>query len=196
MNPSAETEIRVWDPLLRLFHWLLVAAFAIAYITEDDWLGLHVLAGYAVLGLLGFRLLWGFAGPRRARFKDFLYPLPVVGAYLRSLWQAHPLRYLGHNPAGGLMVIVLLLVLFAVVLSGLAVYAADQNAGFLAPWLGGAGKATEKLLEEVHETLANLSLALVFVHILGVLAESYIHRDNLARAMLTGRKQGRHGDLG
>lgn len=193
MNSPA-TEITVWDPLLRLFHWLLVAAFAIAYATEDDWMGVHVLAGYTVLGLLAFRLLWGVIGPRRARFTDFVYPLAVVKAYLAGLLKPRPPRYLGHNPAGGLMVVVLLLMLFAAVASGLAVYAADKGAGPLAPWLGDAGKAAEKALEDLHETLANIGLALVVVHMLGVLAESYLHGENLARAMLTGRKQRRDGD--
>lgn len=196
MKIPTEPEVLVWDPWLRGFHWLLAAAFILAFATEDDWLGVHVAAGYTVLGLLAFRLAWGLAGPRRARFSDFLYAPAVVLAYLRRLRQPHPPRYLGHNPAGGIMVAVLLLVLLAVVGSGLAVYAADQGAGPLAPWLGGVGKAAEKWLEGLHETLANLCLALVFVHLIGVLAESYIHRENLARAMLTGKKPERPGDLG
>lgn len=191
---SSTPEITVWDPLLRLFHWLLVAAFVAAYASEDDWLQVHVAAGYTVLGLLAFRLVWGVIGPRRARFTDFVRPFSVVRDYLVRLPKPNPPRYLGHNPPGGWMVVALLLLLLAVTASGLAVYAADKGAGPLAPWLGDAGKAVEKKLEHLHETLANVSLVLVVVHVLGVLAESYLHGESLARAMLTGRKQRRDGD--
>ncbi|BBL72828.1 cytochrome b/b6 domain-containing protein [Methylogaea oryzae] len=192
---STPSEVSVWDPLLRLFHWLLVAAFVVAYASEDDWLQIHVAAGYGVLGLLAFRLVWGLVGPRRARFTDFVRPLATVKEYLVRLSRPNPPRYLGHNPPGGWMVVALLSLLLAVTVSGLAVYAADKGAGPLAPWLGDAGKAVEKKLEHWHETFANISLALVVVHVLGVLAESYVHGENLARAMLTGRKQRRDGDV-
>ena len=119
---AARNSVTVWDPLVRLFHWSLVSAFFIAYFTEDDLLDLHVYAGYFIAGLLSFRLIWGFVGSRHARFSDFVKRPGEVWAYLKSLLTLHPKRYLGHNPAGGAMVIGLLVSLLLTTLSGVAIY--------------------------------------------------------------------------
>lgn len=187
MNTPAE--VTVWDPAVRLFHWTLVATFFIAYFTEDEWLNWHVLAGYAVGGLLLFRLLWGVIGPRYARFSDFVYPPGVTLAYLRDVFRGRAVRYLGHNPAGGVMIVLLLLVLLVTVISGLLLYGAEDGRGPLAGWLAPIGHDGAERLEEIHEVAANVALALVGVHILGVLWESLAHKENLARAMITGRKR-------
>lgn len=184
-------KILVWDLPLRIFHWALVFGFTVAYLTEDDWLTVHVWAGYVVGGLLVFRLTWGFWGSRHARFSDFLCNPQTSLQYLRELMAGSAKRYIGHNPAGALMIVIMLLSLLLTVLTGLAVYAADQNAGPLAGLIGGR---YEDLWEESHEFLANFSVFLVGIHIIGVLVESFVHRENLARAMVHGYKNPEQND--
>ena len=187
MNPA--TQVKVWDPLVRIFHWSLVAAFFTAYFTEDDLLKLHVLAGYTVLGLVLWRLLWGVVGTRHARFSDFVRAPATVTGYLKDIVAQRAKRYLGHNPAGGAMVIALLVALILTSVTGLAVYGADKSAGPLAGLLAGIGETGVDVFEEVHEFFANFTLVLVFAHVAGVLAASWQHRENLVRAMFTGFKR-------
>ncbi|MEW8043062.1 MAG: cytochrome B [gamma proteobacterium symbiont of Phacoides pectinatus] len=192
MQPSHtnhETTTPVWDLPVRLFHWLLAASFGVAYLTEDHFMTLHSLVGYTLCGLLVFRLLWGLIGTRHARFSDFVRPPSEVIDYLKRMAALRAGRHLGHNPAGGAMVLALLLTLGATAVSGMAAYGAAQAAGPLAGlmremphWLG-------KTLEEVHESLSGLTLALIALHLLGVLFASLLHRENLVRAMLDGRKR-------
>jgi cytochrome b len=181
-----DSEVKVWDPLVRVFHWTLVTAFAVAFLTEDDWLDLHVLAGYTVLGLVGIRLVWGVVGTRHARFGDFVRGPSTVLGYVGDVLRGRARRYLGHNPAGGAMIVALLALLTLTVLTGLGAYGASELAG---PF---AGMFTDprwvEPLEEVHELLANLTLLLVGVHVAGVVASSLAHRENLVRAMVTGTK--------
>ncbi|NIR29899.1 MAG: cytochrome B [Gammaproteobacteria bacterium] len=184
-------QVKVWDPAVRVFHWVLVAAFTAAYLSGEEWLTLHVYAGYAVLGLVAFRALWGFIGTRHARFCDFVTSPRTALAYVRDVALMRARRYMGHNPAGALMILLLLASLLVTTFTGLAVYAADQQAGPLAGLLGGAGEKWEHALEEVHEFFANFTLMLVFVHVAGVLVESLLHHENLVRAMITGRKRAR-----
>ena len=181
--------IKVWDPLVRVFHWALVAAFVIDFLTEDDWMRLHANAGYVITGLLVFRLIWGFVGPRHARFADFVFAPRVVYSYLRNMLRGRAARYVGHNPAGGAMVIALLLFLAATSVSGIALYAAGDQAGPLAHWFGGLGVLWEGRLKHVHEFFANITLLLVITHACGVVAGSILHEENLVRAMITGYKQ-------
>ena len=180
--------LKVWDPLVRIFHWSLVSAFFIAYFTEDDLLDLHVYAGYLIGGLLVFRLIWGFVGSRHARFSDFVKRPREVWAYLKSIIAQHPRRYLGHNPAGGAMVIALLSSLVLVTISGIALYGADESAGPLAASLTGMSEFWIGVLEDVHEFFANATLTLVFFHVLGVLIASFQHKENLVKSMVDGRK--------
>ncbi|MCW8919180.1 MAG: cytochrome b/b6 domain-containing protein [Gammaproteobacteria bacterium] len=204
---NSETEIKVWDPLLRLFHWSLVAAFTIAYVTEDEWQNLHVWAGYAVAALIAFRLVWGFVGPQHARFSDFLFSHATIIAYLKDMVALRAKRYIGHNPAGGAMVLALLLSLSATTLSGMQLYALEENAGpfarielNLAPVAmaradddedehGGEGHKEGGVWEEIHEFFANFTLLLVVLHIAGVVVSSLAHNENLPRAMVTGKKR-------
>ena len=182
-------EIKVWDPLVRLFHWSLATAFFIAYLSEDDWLDLHVLAGYTIAGLLVFRLLWGFIGTRHARFSDFVCPPREVLAYLKSMVLFHPKRYIGHNPAGGAMVIALLLSLSMTVLTGLSVYGSEEMAGPLAGLFANAPEFVGNVFEELHEFFANFTLFLVVFHVIGVILAGLQHGENLVRAMINGRKR-------
>jgi cytochrome b len=186
--PNAD-RVLVWDPLVRLCHWGLGAAFVTAYAVEDDRLALHTQAGYLALGLVAFRLVWGFVGPRHARWADFLRRPTVVAGYLADIARFRAHRYLGHNPAGGAMVVALLLGVAGTTLSGLALYGTQELSGPLAPWLMWTPPAWGHVLEKVHETLADLTAFLVVLHLLGVALASLQHRENLVKSLFTGYKR-------
>ena len=179
---------KVWDPFVRIFHWGLVLAFAVAYLTEEDILSIHTLAGYVVLGLLSLRLVWGFIGPRYARFSDFTYSLSSIRTFFKDTFNFRAKRYLGHNPAGGAMILLLIASLILTTFTGLAIYAVAEQAGPLAGILTNTGELMEEVLEEAHEFFANFTLFLVFIHIAGVIIESLLHHENLAKSMVTGYK--------
>jgi cytochrome b len=168
--------ILVWDLPVRLFHWSLAAAFTVAYLTGESerYRDIHIVCGYLVGGLIVFRLLWGLVGTRHARFAAFVRGPAAVYRYLGSLLSGHPEHHTGHNPAGALAILALLALGLATPLAGWLTY---QE-------IGGEG------IEEVHEVLAGLMLALVAIHLAGVAVSSWLHRENLARAMVTGHKQG------
>ena len=182
-------QIKVWDLPVRLFHWTLVASFFIAYITEDDWLDLHVYAGYTVASLLIFRLFWGLVGTRHARFSDFVHTPREVLTYLKDMATFHPKRYLGHNPAGGAMVVALLVSLLITVLSGVLVYGAEEMAGPLRGLFVNAPEFVGDVFEELHEFFANFTLLLVAIHVAGVILAGLQHGENLVRSMFTGKKR-------
>jgi len=183
-----QNEVKVWDPFVRIFHWSLVLTFTVAYVTAEDLEVLHNNAGYAVLGLVLLRIIWGLVGTRHARFSDFVYPAAEVRGFLRDTLRRRAQRYLGHNPAGGAMVIVMLLSLIITTVTGIAFYGAEDGAGPLA-MLAGSAEWSREMLEEVHEFFANLTVLLVVVHVIGVVVESRLHDENLVKAMFTGRKQ-------
>jgi cytochrome b len=187
MNQQNTT--KVWDPFVRIFHWGLVFAFIVAYLTEEDILSIHTLAGYVVLGLLSLRLVWGFIGPRYARFSDFTYSISSIRNFLKDTLSFRARRYLGHNPAGGAMILLLIISLLLTSFTGLAIYAVAEQAGPLAGILTNSSEFMEDALEETHEFFANFTLFLVFIHIAGVIIESLLHRENLARSMVTGYKR-------
>ena len=216
--------LKVWDPLVRIGHWTLVVAFFTAYFTEDDFMALHVWAGYVVGAYVLIRVLWGFVGDKNARFTNFVYFPTKIFGYLKNLIARKPQHYTGHNPAGGAMVLALLLSLTGTTWTGLKLYAVEENKGPLAisarhvqtpiqtaslisvakaedndegkgeePELidkeHNVDKQGEKYWEELHELFANLTLLLVFLHIVGVIVSSYIDKENLVKAMLTGEKE-------
>jgi len=182
-------EVSVWDPLVRIFHWVLVGAFFIAYITEEDFLTIHSWAGYTVLGLLIVRIIWGVIGTKHARFKDFVFSPQQIIQFLKDTLFLRAKRYLGHNPAGGAMVILLILSLLITTFSGLIIFGIEEGQGPLASWLSGSSHFVGDIVEELHEFFANFTLFLVFVHVAGVLVESLIHRENLVKSMLNGKKR-------
>lgn len=186
---TTQREIMIWDPLVRFFHWTLVACFALAFVTEDDFLGLHVWAGYVIGILLLVRVAWGFVGTRHARFSDFVFSPRRVKAYLRELFQGRARRWLGHNPAGGMMIVAMMITLGLTVITGLMVYAVGDDAGPLRDYITSRSELFEDVLEGTHEFLANLMVLMVVVHVAGVLVESLLHRDNLIGAMISGRKK-------
>ena len=182
-------EIKVWDRFVRIFHWSAVILALTCLLTEDAQLAVHVLAGYTLLGLLMLRIVWGFAGPPSARFATFCYRPSTVWQYLRSLARMRSRRYLGHSPAGGAMIVAMLVVLLLLGLTGVAAYAAEEQAGPLAGLLAGAGIATRGWLAGLHHLLANLLWLMIFVHLAGVALASFAHRENLVWAMVTGFKR-------
>ncbi len=186
---TGPANVRVWDPLVRIFHWSLATCFAVAYLTEDDLLTLHVWAGYTVLGLIAVRFVWGVVGPRYARWSDFVKPPHAILAYLRDTIRLRAARHFGHNPAAGAMVVALLASLTLTGLSGVALFGAQELSGPLGSVMSGTPKAWAHVLEDVHEILANLTLLLVFVHVVGVALASMLHRENLVKAMFTGEKR-------
>jgi len=160
-----------------VFHWLLAISFAGAYITSETerYRDVHLVLGYTLLGLIVFRLVWGFAGTRYAQFRSLLFGPKAVVDYLHSLVKREPQHHLGHNPAGSLVIFLLLGLGLLASISGILLY---QE-------IGG-----EDAFEELHEGAANIMLGIVFIHITGVIVSSWLHRENLARAMLTGYKSG------
>jgi cytochrome b len=190
LNPDRDTappsQIYVWDPFVRLFHWALVVAFTVAYLTEDDLLTVHVWAGYLVGGLIVARVIWGFVGPGHARFSDFISTPAESLRYVRDLLLLRAERHLGHSPGGGAMVIALIVLLAATVVTGLVVYGGDQQAG---PLAGMFTKEFGESFEDVHEVIANITLAFIVAHVAAVLFASFAHRENLVRSMVTGYKR-------
>lgn len=170
-----EQRIRVWDLPTRLFHWTLAASFAVAWVTHESerLMNIHITAGYFMLGLIGFRLVWGFVGNRHARFKEFVRSPSAVARYLTSLIEGRPEHHLGHNPAGAIVIVLLLALGVGTSVSGW--FALDDFGG--------------KLFEELHESLAGVMLAVVGLHLAGVIVSSLLHRENLVKAMITGYKE-------
>ena len=209
---NTDDNVEVWDILVRIFHWSLLATFIIAYVTSEDENIVHIYSGYAVLGLISFRVVWGFVGTKYARFSDFVYSSKVVKQYMAGMIDEHPKRYLGHNPAGGWMIVALMLSLFVVTISGLKLYAVEEGLGPLAGNANGISIISsayadsdddherdhdehenedeeEDFWEEIHEVSTNFTLLLIALHIAGVLVSSKLHDENLVRAMITGRKK-------
>lgn len=181
-------KILVWDLPIRLFHWLFAGAFAVAWLTAeaDNWFNVHVFAGYLMLGLLGFRLIWGFVGGRYARFGAFLFRPGEGFGYLMQVLAGTARRHLGHNPAGSWAIYLLLSLALLAGLSGLATLGGQEGQGPLA-WMP---YVAARAFREVHEALACAMLGVVALHLAGVVLESWRHRENLPRTMLTGIKEG------
>ncbi|NPU67610.1 hydrogenase [Bradyrhizobium sp. 83012] len=173
-DPDQAETVLVWDLPLRLWHWLLAVLVIVAWVTPNVYDGLHRLAGYAILGLLAFRLIWGIIGTRHSRFRSLKARLRATPAYLWNLRRGRTGRYLGLNPAGTAMQLALLLVLIVSAVSG----AMQVTVRFFGVWW----------IEDTHEVTSNLLIPLVVLHVAGVVLVSRIQHENLARAMLTGRK--------
>jgi cytochrome b len=189
-------EVLVWDPFVRIFHWVLASTVLFDWATDEPrWL--HVWLGYLAGVLVLLRIVWGFVGPENARFASFLRGPRLVVNYLAGLIRFSSKRYLGHSPAGGAMIVALLVMITGTVLTGMANLAADSGegpmSGFVAkverPDPAPGQRRPQLVLKQVHETVANITLALVIAHILGVALASFAHRENLVRAMITGRKR-------
>ncbi|MET0380189.1 MAG: cytochrome b/b6 domain-containing protein [Spongiibacteraceae bacterium] len=187
-QPAAVEQRLVWDLPVRIFHWTLVLAVAVAYVTH--WLGIsyfkyHVWSGYVVLVLVTFRLLWGLVGTRHARFWNFVRGPVTTLRYGRDWLRGREPHFAGHNPLGAVMVIVLLLTLFAQALFGL--FGNDEifNVG---PLYAYASNELSLQLTSLHRQLFYWIAGAIGLHILAVLAHYLFKRERLVRAMITGRK--------
>lgn len=181
--------VEIWDLPTRVFHWSLAALVVLALVIGDDDAGiaftLHAYAGYGILFLLAFRIPWGLVGSPRSRFSDFVKSRREVLGHAKSLvLKLKAPRTVGHNPLGGWMIVALLIMVFLAAATGL--FAGDDEArGPYAGLLGGAGDALGKL----HETLADLLIPLILLHLAGALVHWLLSGDNVIRAMIDGGKQ-------
>jgi cytochrome b len=171
---SEKAKILVWDAPVRVFHWLMVFSFAGAYLTAESerWRLIHVTLGYTLGGLVAFRIVWGLIGTRYARFSSFVRGVTSVKRYIVSLLDGKPEHHVGHNPAGAVAIVLLLLASIVIVATGWGVY--NDTGG--------------KVVEKLHEASANFMLLIVIVHIAGVVISSWLHHENLIRSMVTGKK--------
>ena len=173
MESGKRQEIKVWDPLVRIFHWTLVGMVFFNLLNDEEG-RLHQLAGYSVLCLMAFRLMWGVVGPHHARFRNFLTGPGEVKAYLKGLLFGSDRRYIGHNPAGGWMV--------AIMLAWLTITAASGSLLAIGPYPGLG------LIEGIHEAFAESLPMIIAIHVCGAILSGMWHRENLVKAMITGRK--------
>ena len=168
-------EVRVWDVVVRVFHWSLVLTFAAVWLSSDDFVWLHKILGYGVLGLIGVRIIWGFIGGKYARFSDFVRSPATVAGYLKDTYKGRAARFLGHNPAGGAMIMALLLTLTVTGVSG---WMSTTDAYWGVRWV-----------EILHVLSADACIVLIAGHIAGVIYSSRTHGENLVKAMITGIKR-------
>ena len=186
---QARSMIKIWDLLVRVFHWSLVGGFVLAYWTAENRLAaLHVLLGYALCGLFALRIVWGFVGSRYARFSSFVFSPAETWQYVRSVREGHPKHYYGHNPAGALMVFALLAVAGGLFLTGMLTLGFIDFEGPFAGFANDVSDETSYLMHEIHEFLFDAALVLIPLHLLGVVSGSIQHKENLVRAMITGKK--------
>lgn len=183
-------QIKIWDAPVRLFHWSLVLGFVLAYISaEVGILDAHVLIGYFLIALLVFRVLWGFMGTQYSRFSSFLFSPAETMGYVKSIRSGQPTPYYGHNPAGALMVFGLLSLLAAIFASGLVTLAVIDYEGPLLFLANQVSDDTSYFFRHAHDFFVDVALLLIPLHLLGVIAGSIQHKENLAKSMVTGMKK-------
>ncbi len=211
--------VKVWDPVVRIFHWSLVILFFVALATAEEAEGVHVAAGYMIIGLVILRVIWGFIGPRHARFTDFVRgPRKVLG-YLKGLANGRPTYFEGHNPAGGAMIVAILVTLLFVGFTGIKVLegeaeehsmnakSTDSTFSLVTPAYADEGEYvyvadsshdkmkgsdSHELYEEVHEVFVGFMIVFISLHVLAVLFTYFVYKENLIKAMITGRKPSRN----
>lgn len=183
---NTQQKILIWDIPTRLFHWLLVLALIAQWLTAevlDDAIQLHMYIGYFTLGLIIFRISWGFIGPKYARFNDFVSsPRDLIHA-LKTIRRAE--HSTGHNPLGGLMVIAMLVIILLQAISGL--FTSDDIL-FNGPYANWASKEWQSFWQSLHHQLFDWILILVGLHIAAVIVHQLVLKHNIVLPMLTGKK--------
>ncbi len=183
---AKENTIKVWDILVRLFHWSLVFFVLVLFITEDDYLNIHSYAGYTVLMLVSFRIIWGFIGTYYARFSSFITTPQAAIKYLKDEIAGDAKRYIGHNPAGAIMVFSLLITLILTAFTGMATIATEGKGPLASTFIA---NFSGEFLGEIHEFFTSVILTLIILHIGGVIFSSFAEEENLIRAMISGKKK-------
>ena len=172
-SASAPAHTLVWDPIVRIFHWTVVLGVLLNYFLLEK--APHRYVGYAIAGVLAVRIFWGFVGSTHARFSDFVVHPRVAVSHLTAALKGRDRRYIGHNPAGGMMILVLMALLAGTCLTG---WMQGLDAFWGVEWI-----------QSVHELFANLIILMATLHVAAALAESGLHRENLVLSMITGRKR-------
>lgn len=181
-------KINIWDKPVRIFHWLLVSAYiAVFFTSKSEWLlEYHAAAGYIAMGLICFRILWGFTGSRYARFSEFIRGWGEVKSYLLKTIRLKPPRYLGHNPAVGWVVIFMLILTAGISVTGITTYSGEENRGMLAGLVSFRAASNAR---EIHEFLAYSAVVVIVVHIAAALFHDFILKENIILSMITGTKE-------
>ncbi len=182
------TQIEVWDPLLRCFHWLLLLCFLISWWSEGRDIRVHMISGSVMAGLLLFRLIWGVTGERNALFVSFFPSITDIRRHIGELLDVKPGDYMAHTPVGSVMIYFLLTCLIVLAGTGMALMGLQAGVGVFATWSATAGFESELLIQNIHAWCFNMLLFLTVIHLLGVLVESLLQRRNLVMAMITGKK--------
>lgn len=210
-------QIYVWDRFVRIFHWSLVLLFITSYISGEQEHWIHSYSGYAIIILVLLRFVWGFIGTKYAQFRNFVKSPTKTVSYVKSIAAGSSERYLGHNPAGGMMIITLLLFLLLTTVSGMKLYAIEEGKGpFAQEWIASSENIdnkksyeheeskyskqddyddddeeheAEEFWEEIHETSINIMILLILLHVIGVVISSHHHNELLVKSMFTGYKK-------
>lgn len=185
---AARNKIRVWDIPVRVFHWSLVICIIGLFITAQlggNWMEWHKKLGFVVLGLVSFRIVWGFVGSYHARFANFVRGPQTVIGYFKGLLKNEAPHFLGHNPMGALSVVALLASLLFQAVTGLF---ANDDILLEGPYAGAVSKATSDFLTKLHKLNSNLLWILIAIHLAAIAYYYFKKKENLVKPMLTGDK--------
>ena len=188
-DTKAASWVRIWDLPVRLFHWLLVLLVITLFVTGKlggNWLEWHKRAGFSVLGLVTFRIIWGFAGSYHARFVNFVCGPKTMLAYVRSLADKEAPRYAGHNPLGAISVLAMLTLLLVQAILGLF---SNDDVMLEGPYAVLVSKAVSDQLTGFHKLNANFILVLVGLHLAAIAFAYFYKKENLIAPMLSGDKR-------
>ena len=186
MGHQKSDMVEVWDIWIRSFHWSLVCLILVMFITEDDFLTIHSYSGYSILILVLLRILWGFIGSYHARFSNFISTPQEAIKYLKEEIAGDAKRYIGHNPAGAVMIVTLLITLIGSGLTGMATIATEGKGPLAETFIA---NFSDEILGEIHEFFTGVLLTLIILHVVGVIFSSLAEEENLVKAMVTGKKE-------
>ncbi len=182
--------VKVWDLPTRLFHWLLLvlvaAGFFTGYFAPEWWMGVHIWAGYGTVALVVFRIVWGVFGSQYSRISSFTFAPKEVVSHLRGVLMMRPPHYMGHNPTGAVMIFALIIGIIGITMSGLLSLGGEENLG---PLAGVTHFAVGDAAKGIHKFLVTALLVMISIHVLGVIVECWLTRDNLVMSMITGNKE-------